>query len=94
MMKRLAAGAALILVGLTFAARKMDVLTEVRTAFAVGLSLIGVSLANIWAWLPANMATLTGLAGLAVAGVTFYKMLLEVRKLNRDLNRRRGDEAE
>lgn len=91
MMKKLVAIAAGFVLLMAVASKKTDMLTEVRTSFAVGLSMIGVSITNLWAWLPANISLLAGLSGLALTWITFCKVLLEVRRSSMELDARRRE---
>lgn len=60
-------------------------ITEVKTAFAIAFSAIGIGVANLSKWLPENIGTLSALAGLVLAVLTAVKVVLEIRILRRKL---------
>lgn len=62
-----------------------SLITEVKTAFAIAFSAIGIGVANLSKWLPENIGTLSAIAGLVLAVLTAYKVTLEVRILRRRL---------
>jgi cytochrome c biogenesis protein CcdA len=62
-----------------------SLITEVKTAFAIAFSAIGIGIANLSKWLPENIGTLSAVAGLVLAVLTAVKVVLEVRILLRKL---------
>lgn len=63
-----------------------SLITEVKTAFAIAFSAIGIGIANLSKWLPENIGTLSAVAGLVLAVLTAYKVLLEIRIMRRKLD--------
>lgn len=62
-----------------------SLITEVKTAFAIAFSAIGIGIANLSKWLPENIGTLSAVAGLVLAVLTAVKVVLEIRILRRKL---------
>lgn len=62
-----------------------SLLTEIKTAFAIAFSAIGIGVANLSKWLPDNIGTLSAVAGLVLAVLTAYKVSLEIRVMRRKL---------
>ena len=60
-------------------------ITEIKTAFAIAFSAIGIGVANLSKWLPENIGTLSAVAGLVLAVLTAYKVSLEIRIMRRKL---------
>lgn len=61
-------------------------ITEIKTAFAIAFSAIGIGVANLSKWLPENIGTLSAVAGLVLAVLTAYKVSLEIRIMRRKLD--------
>lgn len=61
-------------------------ITEIKTAFAIAFSAIGIGVANLSKWLPENIGMLSAVAGLVLAVLTAYKVSLEIRIMRRKLD--------
>ena len=70
--------------GLWYSFRRLEWLGEARSQIALGLSMIGASIADVWAWLPGNLGTLTGLSGLALTWATFVRVAMDIRRAQRE----------
>lgn len=61
--------------------RKID---SMKAGLAVGMSMIGAGLTNIWQWLPENIAILTGLSGMILTWTIIIKNIRDMRKEDKE----------
>jgi hypothetical protein len=57
--------------------RKVD---SMKASLVLGMSMIGSGVANVWQWLPSNIALLTGISGMALTWTLIAKNFYDYRK--------------
>ena len=57
--------------------RKID---GMKASLALGMSMIGAGITNIWQWLPENIAILSGLSGMILTWTIIIKNIRDLRK--------------
>ena len=76
---RWSVGAILALIAILVAMfhRKID---GMKASLALGMSMIGAGITNIWQWLPENIAILSGLSGMILTWTIIIKNIRDLRK--------------
>lgn len=57
--------------------RKID---GMKASLAIGMSMIGAGITDIWQWLPDNIAILSGLSGMILTWTIIIKNIRDLRK--------------
>ena len=80
---RWSVGAILALIALLVAMfhRKID---GMKASLALGMSMIGAGITNIWQWLPENIAILSGLSGMILTWTIIIKNIRDLRKEDKE----------